>query len=112
MTNYITTENILEITRSISSEEIIITDNKVVKELFNKYNPSVKVEHSPRKNLHETISRIKPTTVFLLFYSPTTISYINSILPTTPIYTIQLSEEDKITNQYVEELEQQRNIVF
>ena len=108
--NYITKENILYIVNQLKPSDKIVTDNIVVKQLIEKYNPLCnEVHYYSRRYLHTAIERTKPTVTLLLFNSPKTISLINSLNANITIYTLDISEEELRINTVIEELENALN---
>lgn len=103
---YITKENILSIIKRLHSSDIVVTDSFVIKQLIEKYNPLCnRVHYQSRKELHTAIENINPTVTILIFNSPKTISYINSLNAKITVYTLKISQEELKINTAVEELE-------
>lgn len=106
MIKYFNENTILPIIKEIDTNNVIVTDNLVIKELIDKYNKGINIHYYSRKDLKQGLSNIKPNIVILLFYSKKTINYINLTFPNTVIYVLEVSDNDKIVNEYVEELEE------
>lgn len=107
---YITKENILSIVNDLKSSDTVVTDNIVIKQIIEKYNSLCnEVLYHSRRDLHKAIKKTKPTVAILLFNSPKTMSFINSLNVDITVYTLKVSEEELKINTFVEELENSLN---